>query len=285
MNEYLKPKKSLSQNFLIDENISRKIVNLLDCKENENVIEIGPGTGSLTQYLLKYNINLTSVEIDKEAFEILLTKFNKIEFNNFNLINKDFLKISIKDIFDKINSELINDNNKNPKKIKIIGNLPYHISSEIFFKILENSFFIENAVLMLQKEVAQRLIAKTKTKEYGILTVAINLLGKIQKKFDVSPTCFYPQPKVTSTIVELNFDHPKVNIEEFIRIMVLVRAAFNQRRKKLKNALENYLIKYLKPIQIKLILNEDVFAKRAEELSAEDFISLYNLIKSTYEFV
>ena len=273
----IQPKKSLGQNFLKDKNIASKIVNSLNCENNDNVVEIGPGTGALTDLLLKLPIKLTGVEIDKKAIEILNKKYSQ-KYTNFNLIHSDILKFSLNDI--KTDSEKIEN-----QGFKVIGNIPYYLSSEIFFWLFEQKHLIKKSILMVQKEVAKRLSAAPRTKDYGILTVATNLIGSSKILFDVSPTCFFPQPKVTSSIIEINFTNNNIETSEFKSIMKLVRAAFNQRRKTLRNSLTNYIND-----NIKLNLNDvvaaaeksgiDYFHKRAEELSSEDFVKFFHFFQT-----
>jgi 16S rRNA (adenine1518-N6/adenine1519-N6)-dimethyltransferase len=251
--EKIKPYKSLGQNFLTDMNIRKKIVNALGIIENDYVIEIGPGTGALTELILDYKVDYTGIEIDKRAVEVIERLIG--ERKNARVINQDILKTD---------SEIITSGSK------IVGNLPYYITSSIIFKILESKQKPEIAVFMVQKEVAQRLTGRQNTKDNGILAIAINLLGEAKLLFDVSPNCFYPKPKVTSSVISLKFTR---KLENFKEIITLVKMAFNQRRKTLSNSISAYFN------EIDKTKFEDILGKRAEQLSADDFISLYNRIK------
>ncbi|HPI18820.1 MAG TPA: 16S rRNA (adenine(1518)-N(6)/adenine(1519)-N(6))-dimethyltransferase RsmA [Candidatus Kapabacteria bacterium] len=267
------PKKSLGQNFLIDKNISNKIVNLLKAENNDILLEIGPGTGALTSLLLEKEVKLFAIEYDARAVETLSVLFPQNIFPNFSLIHQDILKFDINNLFQRTG-----------KKLKIIGNIPYYLSSEILFYLYRNSKIIEKAVIMLQKEFAERLVAAPRTKEYGILTVANELVAKSKLCFNVSNSCFFPKPKVTSSVVEINFIENQLDTEVFASIMKVVKAAFNQRRKTLRNSLRQFFEKEIKlNIDDFLNLNEEIrefFTKRPEELTKDQFIKLSSLIYS-----
>ncbi len=265
------PKKSLGQNFLTDQNIARKIVDSLDIQHDDVIIEIGAGTGGLTKFLLGKGVPVYAIEIDSRAVAVLKSEFTD---TRLNVIQSDIL------VFDlpKFAAEHLGN-------IKIVGNLPYYISSQILFYVFDNVEFISKAVLMLQKEVAQRLCSRTRTKDYGILTVATELSGSARLLFNVSPKCFYPEPKVFSTLLELNFSNTTVSREKYKKIMILVRTAFNQRRKTLKNSLKDYIEKNTKLTINQYIETLDsgtakIFTKRAEELTSSDFFEFYELINS-----
>jgi 16S rRNA (adenine1518-N6/adenine1519-N6)-dimethyltransferase len=273
--EKIAPKKSLGQNFLIDKNISRKIVDSFDLKADDVVIEIGCGTGALTEQLLnKYPAFLFSVDIDKRAVDAVRLSLSKSEFKNFEIIHSDIRDIKIPD--------LIKQKNLEARKIKVIGNIPYNISGDILFWIFGQRKMINKAMIMMQKEVVQRLTSKPNSKLYGITTVAINLTGECKALFKVSPKCFYPVPKVTSTVIEIIPNEDKFQNVDFDRVMLLVKAAFNQRRKVLRNALGSYINS--NNIDINRLLKSapdeisKMFSSRAEQLSAKDFISLHNFL-------
>lgn len=251
----IQAKKSLGQNFLVDENIAKKIVDSLNIQDNDFVIEIGPGTGALTRHLVKHkNIDLTLIEIDERAIEVLKNDYGQ---NNLKIISSDFLALDLTKI------------ETNGRKIKVVGNLPYYISSQIIFKILENNQLFEKAVFMLQKEMAQRIVSKHGNKVYGIMSVAVAICGKANIAFDVSPGCFLPKPKVTSSVLEILFEHKSTN---YIEIMKVVKLAFNQRRKMLRNALHQTLADIQNFEQNAVIAS--YLTKRAEQLSLNDFIIL-----------
>lgn len=252
------PKKELGQNFLIDSNITRKIIDVFDCQDGDIVVEIGPGTGALTEYLVKAPITLFCIELDTRAANLLENRFPKNKYSNIEIINQDVRKFSFKELYSRYR-----------KPINVIGNIPYNISSDIFFMLFENFQYVNKAILMIQKEVALRLVGKPRTKEYGISTVALDLVGKAKRMFDVPSTCFYPRPKVTSSIIEIYFDSQKSTFDEYICTMKIVKKAFNQRRKTLRNALKDYL-----PKDLLANLEDNVskyLQKRAEELNYIDF--------------
>ncbi len=263
MIEIIPPKKSLGQNFLIDNNISRKIIEELNIQENDIVLEIGPGTGALTTLLLERNIELTLVELDHRAVSLLKEKFaNK----SFNIIQNDIRKVDLNEI-------------ANGKKLKVIGNIPYYISADILFLLLENYQIIDTIIIMVQKEVAKRVISNPDSKEYGILSVATDLVMKSKIAFDVSPNCFFPKPKVISSILKLDKKESLIQDINFNEIMKLVKSAFSQRRKTLRNSLKSYLTNYNE-----IILNSfnkeynQILDKRAEDLSASDYVQIFKYL-------
>ncbi len=251
---YVRPKKSLGQHFLNDKNIAQKIVNSL-CFGG-NVLEIGPGKGILTQYLIekKYNC-LKIIEIDSESVEYLKTN---IKIEPEQIIFADFLTTDIKSIFDK--------------EFAIIGNFPYNIGSQIFFKILQNHEQVVEVVCMLQKEVAQRIATEPGSRVYGILSVLLQTFYKIEYLFTVNEKVFTPPPKVKSAVIRLTRNNRKnLNCDERLFFNV-VKTAFNQRRKTLSNS--------LKPILDGKKIDNLVFLKRPEQLSVDEFIELTNIIAS-----
>lgn len=250
---YVRPKKSLGQHFLKDENIARKIVEALPDPEGL-VIEIGPGTGVLTKYLLEKFTNFICIETDQEAVDYLIREFEEIAEK---VIHEDFLKADM--------SEIISPGTS------IIGNFPYNISSQIFFKVLKYHNEIENVVCMIQKEVAERISSLHGNKQYGILSVLLQTYFDIEYLFSVNENVFIPPPKVKSAVIKLkrNFDKPVPKDEKlYFRI---VKSAFNYRRKTLRNS--------LKPLGLDLtVIPTDTLGKRAEQLSTEDFIELSDML-------
>lgn len=242
-------KKSLGQHFLHDEQMCQKIVQQLEYPDGLNLLEIGPGAGALSKYLLeKKNINYLAVEIDNEKVEYL----KKIlpEINN-KIIQKDFLK-SVPPF---------------ESHFTIIGNFPYNISSQILFKILDWENQVQEMVGMFQKEVAQRVASKEGNKTYGILSVLIQTFYTVEYLFDVHENCFTPPPKVKSGVIRLvntNNPYQVQNIKSYFKI---VKAAFSQRRKTLRNA--------LKPLLTPEQLTDEVFNLRAEQLSVSEFVDLF----------
>jgi 16S rRNA (adenine1518-N6/adenine1519-N6)-dimethyltransferase len=220
----IRPKKSLGQHFLQDGNIIRKIADSIPAKSNDFIIEIGPGTGMLTAELIKKFENVLAVEVDGRAIEFL-----KEKFPNLNLFHEDILKTSWDDL---LPADPAAD-------IHVVGNLPYFITSQILFTVLDHRNRLKSATLMMQKEVAERLVAIPGTKEYGILSVQVQLMSSPKIAFDVSANAFYPRPKVTSSVVVLKFDQPELMCRDQ-NLKKVVRTAFQQRRKKLSNSLKRF---------------------------------------------
>ena len=254
----LKPKKSLGQNFLIDQNVITKIINTGSIK-NKNILEIGPGTGNLTKEIIKNNPKkIIVVEKDNELAKNLDINFKK----QIQIINKDILNIDEKSLCDD--------------KLVVFGNLPYNISTEILCKWINNldkdSFWFEELILMFQKEVADRIIAQFNTSNYGRLSILSNWKLNVEKKFDISPNSFSPRPKIESTLLfftpKKNFfkiDNPE-NLEKITRIF------FNQRRKMIKKPF-NQIFKMNLDISEKLNLNLNL---RPQNL---DLMTYYKLTK------
>ena len=241
-------KRSLGQHFLKDENICRKIVSLLQEHSFTRLLEIGPGGGALTKYLLELkNIDFKAVELDNEKIEYLLTIYPAL---SGKLIHQDVLKME----------------KPFTGKFTVVGNFPYNISSQILFTLLEWKDDLECMIGMFQKEMAQRVAAREGSKAYGVTSVLVQAFFKVEYLFDVNEKCFQPPPKVKSGVIRLV---PKEEItamksdKDFFR---LVKMAFNQRRKMLRNA--------VKDLFDAAILRDELFNKRAEQLSVEQFASL-----------
>jgi 16S rRNA (adenine1518-N6/adenine1519-N6)-dimethyltransferase len=267
------PRKSFSQNFLNDQNISRKIVQTIGCQQDDIVIEIGPGTGALTEFLLKEPVTVQAIELDERAIEVLKDRFKKDEFPQFSIFEGDVRKFPLKKFAEE-----------NPgKKIRIVGNIPYSITSDILFWIYEQAYLIEKAVIMMQREVAQRLVSPPRTKDYGVLAVATQLSGKAKMSFNVPPSCFFPPPRVTSTVVEFLPNHNSEITSLYAPVMNVVRAAFSQRRKKLSNAAESFLkgsgVNVSEIVGFAEKNGLPFFSQRAEELTPADFLKLEAFIR------
>ncbi len=247
----VKAKKYLGQHFLRDENIAQDIANTLTEKSYDTVLEIGPGMGVLTKYLLKKKFTTYVIEIDKESVEYLKSHYKNLESR---IISEDFLKINFKDYF-------------KDKPFAIIGNFPYNISTQIVFKTLENKHQIPELCGMFQKEVAQRIAEKPGSKTYGILSVLTQAFYDAEYLFTVPPNVFNPPPKVDSGVIRLirkkNYTLP-VDEQLFFKV---VKTAFNQRRKTLRNSLKSF--------NLSDKLREDaIFVQRPEQLSVQQFINL-----------
>lgn len=248
----VRPIKKLGQNFLIDKNITRKIISAFKPQGDDIIIEIGPGRGALTEKLYEVNKNLIAIEIDKNISEELKQKFPDLHIIQKDVLNLDFEK------------EL-----KFDKKLRIIGNIPYYITSQILIKFFDNNELINDALIMMQYEVAKRITAKPASKDYGILSVFSQFYSEPKILFNVSQNVFYPKPNVDSAVVHFIFEKKfELNAEGEKNLRLIVKTAFNQRRKTLRNSLQKLINDQ---DQSKIEFN---FLRRAEELSLNDFIYL-----------
>jgi len=248
----LKPKKHLGQNFLINKEIAENIVESLVLKKSKNIIEIGPGKGALTKFIIQKSNHIKLIEIDLSCVRVLKKKFQKL-----TVIHDDFLKIDL--------------NTLGFKKYALIGNFPYNVSSQILFHALNYRNNITEIVGMFQKEVAERICSKPNSKKYGVLSVILQAYFDCEQLFDVSSKNFYPQPRINSTVIRLTrnkISELDCRHEDFIKT---VKEGFSQRRKKLKNAL-----KKMTNLDNKSL--EKTLQKRAENLSVSEFVLLTNYI-------
>lgn len=222
-------KKKFGQNFLIDSNVLDGIVTASGVTDKDCVLEIGPGIGSLTQYLAEAAKKVVAVEIDKSLIPVLADTLS--EYDNVTVINEDVLKVDIDSIVDEYN---------NARPIKVVANLPYYITTPIIMKLFESGAKIESITVMVQKEVADRMVMGPGNKDYGSLSLAVGYYANANKVMDVSPSSFIPQPGVGSAVVKLlRYDEPAVKVNDEKYMFEIIRTAFNQRRKTLSNALSN----------------------------------------------
>ena len=261
----MKMKKSLGQNFLQDEYYISKIIDSFELNENDTVLEIGPGGGILTKNIVNRVKKLYAVEIDQRLLNNLR---ETLPNENFTLFHEDFMKFNYSD-------------NIKGSDVKIVGNLPYHITSGIIFKVMDLAAElnqdikkIKSLTIMIQKEVAERIVGKVNTKKYGIITVLTSFFSSPEILFDVPPTAFFPKPKVTSTIIRFNFSEKIENINKvknFAFFKKIVKATFLNRRKMLRNTLKPFVedVNDIKSVDI---------TKRPENISVEEFINLANEI-------
>jgi len=254
----IKPLKRFGQNYLTDKNTINKMIDILNLHTNDSVVELGPGKGSITEELLKRLNKLTAIEIDSRVIADLKKKFPSL-----NLIENDFTKIN----FSKLSGI-------NSFPIKVIGNIPFNLTGEILFKSIYEKDFISDVVLLMPFDIAKRIVAKKKTKEYGILTILFTYFSTAKLVYKVSRNVFFPKPNIESAIVHIKFDkeeNKKIDRELFIKV---VKASFGNRRKTLKNSLSNSIFKNCDFSNIELSLT-----KRAEELNVEEFLKLSEYIQ------
>lgn len=287
-----KHKHSLGQNFIIDEFLLEDIADESGITKDDLVLEIGPGNGALTRCLCDRSKFVVSVEIDKTLLPLL--KDNLKEYENVSIINADFINLDFQTIINEYKQKLANKNLTDDfSKIKVVANLPYYITSPIINMLLQNPY-VSEMTLMVQKEVAERIVAKPNGKDYGILTLVCNFFADTEMIMIVSKDCFFPKPKVDSAVVhfskhkefldeknKIDFINGKSSYdEENDKIFKLIKASFAQRRKKLLNSLSNagYDKNLLATAFSKLKLDENV---RAENLSLLDYKNLYNYLNNS----
>lgn len=249
-----KAKKRFGQNFLIDANIAKKI-SLIATNQNIRTIEIGPGLGALTEFILENSKSLDAYEIDRDLFEIL-----KNEFPNASIYNEDFLDADL-----SIYNEPIN----------VVSNLPYYVTTPILFKLFNSKLDIQKITVMVQKEVADRFTAKPKTKDYNALSIIVSYLFDVKYEFTVNASSFYPSPKVSSSVISFT---PKIkrDFEYEEKLFELIENSFRMRRKTLYNNLKDiYDDEKIEKIYKELNINEKT---RAEELTLNDYQNIYKVI-------
>ena len=247
-----KPKKRFGQNFLQDENILNKIFREINTQTDDSMIEIGTGYGALTQKLISSTENLIAIEIDNELAKRLKQKFPQLQ-----LINKDFLETDLLTLTTQ------------SKRLRIVGNIPYNITSPILFKLIENNKLVKDAVFMVQLEVAKRMTSNRGTKDYGILAVVLKYFSETDLCFKISPNVFYPKPKVFSALIHIRFKEIAESEEEQKLFIAIVKAAFGNRRKTLKNSFSNSIFH-----EIDFSNSGINLSLRAEKLNVDDFFIL-----------
>jgi len=250
---YVKPRKSLGQHFLTDKNIALKIVGSLTLEHYDQILEIGPGTGVLSENLLALKGHeIKFVEIDKTSVDYLNENFPGIRDK---VLTGDALQIDLSRIFNG--------------PFAIIGNFPYNISSQLFFKILEIRQQVIEVVCMVQKEVAERIASPPGSRDYGILSVFLQAFYNIEYLFTVPPQVFYPPPRVQSAVIRLRRNERKSLPCDERLFLKIVKSAFNQRRKVLRNSLHDFFSRDQQ---------DEIFRKRPEQLSVDDFIRLVRMV-------
>ena len=269
----IKANKRFGQNFLIDDNILENIVKSAEITNNDLVIEIGPGLGNLTEYLLEKAAYVILVEIDNNMINILNDRFKNN--NNYILLNNDILKVNVDEIIENIENKL----NRKFEKIKVVANLPYYITTPIIFKLLQNENRINEITVMVQKEVAERIVANNKTKDYGILTLMVNYLGTSDIKLIVPNNSFIPAPNVTSAVIKIT-KNKRFTVKDEELLFKLIHSSFAQRRKKIINSLESTKFSNMSKPELEKLFNECNISlnARAEELELQDYIKIVDII-------
>ncbi len=268
----IKANKSLGQNFLINSEVVENIIESSEISEEDLVIEIGPGLGTLTKYLLERAKKVLCIELDTRMINILKDRFGNYE--NFEVINADILKVNLNEIIKE------NRNTAQIQDVKIVANLPYYITTPIIMKLLEDKLDIKSITVMIQKEVADRLIETPGGKDTGAITYSVYYYCNSEKIMEVPNSSFIPEPEVTSEVIKMNLrDEPVVKLENPKIMFMIIKSAFMQRRKTLLNALTNAKVFISKEegleILKKLNLGENV---RAENLSIQDFAKIAEAI-------
>lgn len=275
MNKYhIKANKSLGQNFLIREEVVQAIVDSSEIKKEDLVIEIGPGLGTLTKELLEKAGKVICIELDKKMVQILEDRFSL--YDNFELLNQDVLKVDLRNLIEK------EKENSNIQKVKIVANLPYYITTPIIMKLLEDELPLESITVMIQKEVADRLIAIPGEKETGAITYSIYYYTQAEGILEVPNHSFIPEPEVTSKVIKLSIrKEAPVEIEEKEFMFKIIKNAFMQRRKTLLNALVNTKILTNKEQGTKLLEELGIpITIRPEKLGLEDYAKIAQKINS-----
>ena len=262
--------KRYGQNFLVDEHVLDKIISSAEVSEDDFVIEIGPGIGTMTQYLAESAWKVLAIEIDKELIPILGETLK--EYDNVSVLNADVMKCDL----GKIIEEKSEGHN-----VKVVANLPYYITTPIIMYLLENKLPIKSITVMVQKEVADRMQCGPGSKEYGALSLAVQYYADAYIAANVPPNCFMPRPKVGSAVIRLTvYDKPKVNVNDERIMFKIIRGAFNQRRKTLVNAVSNFEDLDYSKETILGALNQMGISEtiRGEALSLEQFAELSNIL-------
>lgn len=266
-------KKKFGQNFLIDENIVRKIVNVSGVKREDGVMEIGPGIGTMTQGLCEEAKRVLAVEIDEKLIDVL--RFTLEDYDNVNVINKDILKCNL--------SELSREYN-NGEAFRLVANLPYYITTPIIMGLLEENSasgggLLKSITVMIQKEVAERLSAKPGTKEYGALTLAIQYYTKARILMSVPASCFMPRPNVDSAVIGLEiYKEPPLKAKDEKKLFSLIKSAFAQRRKTFINSVGSVTSYDKEKLREGLALIGKTENIRGEVLTLEEFITLSDFL-------
>jgi len=260
--------KKFGQNFLIDPHVLDKIIDAAEITKEDCVLEIGPGIGTMTQYLAENAREVIAVEIDKNLIPILEDTLSS--YDNVTVINDDILKVDISKIVDEKNGG---------KPIKVVANLPYYITTPIIMGLFESHVPLKSITIMVQKEVADRMKVGPGTKDYGVLSLAVQYYAKPEIVANVPPNCFIPRPNVGSAVIRLTrYEEPPVQVDNERRMFNIIRASFNQRRKTLVNGLVNGGIAKKEEVLEALEKMELSPSVRGEALSLAEFANLSNIL-------
>lgn len=262
--------KKFGQNFLIDERVLDRIISASEITKEDCVLEIGPGIGTMTQYLAERAGTVTAVEIDRALIPIL--EETLCDYSNVTVIHGDILKFDI--------NQLVQEKNGG-RPIKVVANLPYYITTPIIMGLFEKQVPLKSITVMVQREVAQRMQAQPGTKDYGALSLAVQYYAKAEVVANVPPNCFIPRPSVGSAVVRLlRHETPPVQTKDEARMFALIRASFNQRRKTMVNSLGNAGELHISKEQVFEALAQMGLSPtiRGESLSLEQFARLNNLL-------
>ena len=265
--------KKYGQNFLIDEHVLNKIIAAAELSKDDYVIEIGPGIGTMTERMAPECKHVTAIEIDKELIPILSETLSR--FDNVDIINEDVLKVDL--------NKLIAERNDN-KPVKVVANLPYYITTPIIMSLLENKIPIDTITVMVQKEVADRMMVGPGTKDYGALSLAVQYYAKPYIVANVPMNCFIPRPNVASAVIRLTcHKEPPVTVKDEKLMFNLIRASFNQRRKTLINGISNFSGLSFTKEQVAMALNSIGLSEniRGEALDLEKFAKLSDALLET----
>jgi len=263
--------KRFGQNFLIDTHVLEKIIKSAEITKDDLVLEIGPGIGTMTQYLCENAREVIAVEIDKNLIPILEND-TLAEYDNVTVINEDILKLDLNALVDEKNGG---------NRIKVVANLPYYITTPIIMGLFESHVPLQNITVMVQKEVADRMQAGPGSKDYGALSLAVQYYAKPYIAANVPPNCFMPRPNVGSAVIRLTLhEEPPVKVKDEAFMFALVRASFNQRRKTLVNGLTNAAELKLSKEEVQAALEQMGLSAtvRGEALTLEQFAELANLL-------
>ncbi len=263
--------KKFGQNFLIDTHVLEKIMDSAEITKEDCVLEIGPGIGTMTQYLAERAGRVVVVEIDKNLIPILQDTLS--EYDNITIINDDILKVDINKIVEELNGG---------RPIKVVANLPYYITTPIIMGLFESHVPLQSITIMVQKEVADRMQVGPGTKDYGALSLAVQYYAKPQIVANVPPNCFIPRPNVGSAVIRLTrYEQPPVEVADEKKMFALIRASFNQRRKTLVNGLTNAAELHISKEEILAALEQMGLSAtiRGEALTLEQFAQLANILR------